>query len=333
MAQFQRIGDKKEWRDLLGKALFKTFFHSLEWEDFLEKNFKWLKFEHYLYKDEILLSLARYKIFGREKLISHPFCEYGGPLPLKQGISGREFKNNLFSSFRNPLKISLHPEISRYFNESGLKEPDSSRDAYFIENISQKSEDEIFSSFRKTLRHSLRIADRNIEIEKCKDKKDLRDFYNLYLKTVRRHKTIAYPYSFFEYFFNNTNNKAEIVLAKLKDKIIAGSIFLFYDKYIHYFLNASDGKYKDLRANYLILWNQIKNYLGTGYEVFDFGGTGRGSSLEVFKSGWGAKRYPIFEIKNFSENKLRESRLRNILGIFPSFILEKLSQELLRFKL
>lgn len=332
MSLFQKIDDKREYQELLDKVLFKTFFHTLEWEGFLEKEFNWLKFEHYLYRKELLLSFARYKILGKEKILSHPFCEYGGPLPLKEGINGREFKKELFSSFKDFLKISFHPQIPRYFKNLGLKEPDSSRDTYFIENIHQRGEEEVYSSFRKTLRHSIKKSQQNnLEIKKCQREDELRFFYNLYLKTAKRHRTIPYPFSFFKYFL--TSESSEIILAYYKGKIIGGSIFLFYDKFVHYSLNASEQRYRDLGASYLILWNQIKNYLGKNYQIFDLGGTRRGSSLEVFKRGWGAKRYPIFEIKNFQETKLRKSKLRNIFAILPSLLIEKSSPYLLRYKL
>ena len=44
MRNFQKIENKEEVRNLLDKVLFKTFFHKLEWQEFLEKEFKWLKF-------------------------------------------------------------------------------------------------------------------------------------------------------------------------------------------------------------------------------------------------------------------------------------------------
>lgn len=332
MSCFQQIKDKVKYQELLSKVLFKTFFHGLDWEEFLEKEFKWLEFEHYLYKDEALLSLFRYRLLGKEKLVSHPFCEYGGVLPLKIGISGRELKINLFKEFEHELKIKFHPAIPKRFKEFGLKEPESANDAYFIENIDKKSEQEIFSSFRKTLRHSIKKAEKEkVKLEKCKNENDLRLFYNLYLKTIKRHKTIAYPFSFFKYFFNSSD--AEIILAKYENRIIAGSIFLFYDKFVHYFLNASDYNYRNKKPSYLILWNQIKNCLGKDYQIFDLGGTGKGSQLEVFKRGWGTKKYTIFELKNFKKGKIKTSRLRNIFRFLPSFLFEKISPYFLKYKL
>jgi len=332
MKRFQKIGDKKEWQELLNKALFKLLFHNLEWEEFLERNFDWLKFEHYLYKGEALLSFAKYKIFGKEKLISHPFCEYGGPLPLKENIDGIEFKKDLFLNFTTPFKISFHPQIPRYFRNLGLKEPDSERDTYLIGTLNLKTEKDIWNSLRKTTRNEIKRAEINtVLIEKCQSEKDLRTFYNLYIKSAKRHKNLPYPFSFFEYFLNSEHS--EIVLAKYEKRIIAGSIFLFYDKFIHYFLNASDERYKNLRPNHLILWNQMENYTGKNFQFFDLGGTRRGSTLEIFKRGWGGNRYPIFELTNFREGKLRESRFRDVFSLLPSFLIKKLSPYLLKHKL
>ncbi len=334
--KFKQIKNRDEWRKKIDNALFKTFFHSLEWEEFLEKNFKWLKFEHYIYQNQAILSLARVKIKGKEKIVSHPFCEYGGILPLVKKIEIEQLKHDLFFQFKNSLKISFHPEFLNYFeNEevavlSSFKE--SKINTYFIEGFDEKTKEEIWAGFRKTLRHSMRKAQtQNLSIKKCDNKKDLRSFYNLYLKNAKKHKIPAYPFSFFVYFLNSSDT--EIILVKYKNKVIAGSVFLFYNKFIHYFLNASDIDYKSLYPNHLILWEQIQNYVGKDYKVFDFGGTRVGSSLEVFKQGWGTKEYPIFEMSNHkSKNNLRNSKLRKIFGILPCFVIEKISPYLLKYK-
>lgn len=326
-SKFLKIDDEKQWQDLLAKALFKTFFHQPKWEKFLESQFKWLRFEHYNYQDRALLSLVR---INGKKLVSHPFCEYGGPLPLANQMDIEEFQNDLFSYFKK-LRISFHPKILTYFTLPRNVKPQ--RTTYWIENLHQKTKDQIWSSFRKTLKHSIQKAEQqNLRIEKCQSEKELKYLYNLYIKSVKKHKTLAYPFSFFKYFLNFPNS--EIILAKHNDKIIAGSVFLFYDKFIHYFQNTVDEKYKNLGANYLILWHQIQNYSGKNYQVFDFGGTRIGSSLQIFKGGWGGQQYPIFELNNpLKKDKLRNSKLRIVFGLLPLFLIKKLSPYLLKYKL
>ena len=62
----------------------------------------------------------------------------------------------------------------------------------------------------------------------------------------------------------------------------------------------------------------------TGYDYFDLGGTRKGSGLEVFKRGWGAKEYPIYETSP-SGSAYRNSRLRDIWGMLPKGAIEKLA--------
>ena len=349
---FLEIKNQSEWQALFNKALFKTFFHQPEWESFLESQFKWLGFKHYLWRDELLLSLAEVSFGrGRKKFVSHPFCEYGGPLPLTTGIDFEQFKQDLFNDFQGQaIKISFHPAISSLFSSSpSLLSPippfrslfppsppislisPSARRTFFVENLQQKTERELWLSLRKTTQQEIEKAQKNnLTVAKCENQKELNAFYRLYLAKAREHKIPAYPCCFFEYFFNSP--QAEIILAKSGNKVIAGSVFLFYDKCIHYFLNASSREGATKRANHLILWEQMKKYCGQG-KIFDLGGTRVGSPLEVFKKGWGSDPQPIVELSNTPAGASRRaSKLRILWGFLPLGLIEKLSPRLLKYK-
>jgi len=331
---------KQEYKDLFNTALFSTFFHAPEWQDFLEKEFKWLKFEHYLYKparrgggDEFLLS------FGRvgNKLISLPFCEYGGPLPLKDNIDFRNFEKDVLKEFKN-IKIKFHPKILDYFNISN-KRSDQTSEAikhqtltHWIENLKNISEQELLSSFRKTSRHEIIHAQESgLEIKKCENLKELKRFYNLYTANLKRKKTVPYPFPVIKFLYEQPDT--EILLALIGNKIIAGSLFLNYSGFVHYFLNASDYKYRNFGVNYLIIWEKLKDLIGKNV-IFDFGASPRGSNLEIFKRGWGGKEYPILQIGiKRTEEGLRSSKLRNIWGLLPNWLIKKLSPKLIKYRL
>lgn len=328
MKNFQKIESKEEVADLLDKVLFKTFFHELEWQEFLEKESKWLKFEHYLYKNEALLT------FGKigNKLISLPFCEYGGPLPLeKVGIVlWEQFERDVFEEFGNNIKIKIHPEISNLSgNPSGAS---SILSSYWLKNLENTSEQEIWDSFRKTLRHSIKNAQKNsLEIKKCQNLADLKKFYNLYVANLKRKKTVPYPFSVIKYLYESSGS--ELSLAFYKSKIIAGSLFLDYSYFVHYFLSASDYKHRDLGANHLILWEKIKSLCGQD-KIFDLGAAPRGSNLEIFKSGWGGDEKPIYQIGIKKEDeRLRSSKLRKIWALLPNFVVKKISRYFIKYRI
>lgn len=326
--RFLKIEDKKEWQDLLDKVLFKTFFHSWKWEEFLEKNFKWLRFERYNWQDKALLSMAN---IGGKKLISHPFCEYGGPLPLVQEIDGAAFKKDLLEEFKTPFKISFHPVLLAYFNNLGKEE--SERETYLIKNLHQQTPDELWDKLDRNRHRSIKTAlDGGFKIEKCKSVEDLKELYNLYVKNLKNHKTPAYPFSFFEFFFRNP--QAEIILVKREGKFIGGNIFLFYGKTVHSFLCGFEDKYKKFGVHSLVIWSEIRKGQKEGMETFDLGAVRKTSSLEDFKQRWGGSSFPIAELKNYAGgSKLKNSFLRDVWGLLPTPLVKFLSPYFIKYRL
>ena len=328
VSNFQKIEDKREWQNLLGRVLFKTFFHSWEWEEFLESQFSWMKFEHYNWQGKALLSLARVRISGKEKLISHPFCEYGGPLPLIQDIDGQAFQKDLFEQFKAPLKISFHPYLLNYFK--GFDAKDSPRETYLLKNISRLNVETVGD--RNRHRQKNKAQDSGLTVEKCKTENDLKILYDFYVKSLKKHKALVYPFSFFRFFLKNS--QAEILLVKKRDKVGGGNVFLICGKNVHSFLCGFDEKYRKLGAHTLVLWSELKQKQREGFETFDFGATKKGSSIGDFKNRWGAAPFPVFELKNYTgESKLKNSFLRDVWSYLPTPLVKILSPRFIKYKL
>jgi len=323
---FIKIENSQDWQVLLEKVLFETFFHNMEWEEFLESQFKWLKFERYVYKNSAILSLAN----AGNKLISHPFCEYGGPLPLIEKIDGKQFQKDLFEEFKTPFKISFHPKLLNYFE--GIEFPENQRETYFFENLDSQTEDNIWQLMDRNRHRSIKEAQgHSFKIRKCENKEELKKLYGFYIKNLKKHRAIPYPFSFFEFFFSSP--KAEVMTVDRRGAV-GGNIFLFYDKIIHSFLCGFDDVAKIESAHSLVLWEEIKKAGSRGYSTFDFGATRKDSSIRDFKERWGAKAHPIYELKNYSgESGLRKSKLRDIFGLLPVFLIKKISPYLLKYKL
>lgn len=343
MRNFQKIEDKNEIKKLLDKALFKTFFHSLEWQEFLEKEFKWLRFEYYLYKDELLLSFARYKIFGKEKLISLPFCEYGGPLPLKREIKFDDFQKDIFAFFGKDIKIKFHPQILSFLNIDREKEKTLPNTvSYQIIDLDKKTEQGLFQSFRLSTKQRIRKGlNENLSVSKCENREDLNKFYGLYVKAMKKNKTVCFPCKIFDFLWQKSlkSDPVDFLLVRHQGRIIAGIIVVFYAGFAHYFLSGMDYKYaKENKLNpiYFILWEEIKKIISSKTaNVFDFGGTKRETSLEEFKRGWSPDCYPIFklEVDEIVSQRLRESKLRDIWGFLPDFLIKMISPYIIRYRL
>ena len=329
-SNFKRI-DKTDYCRFFNEVQFKTFFHNSKWHDFLEAEFRWLKFEYYLYKNEAILPLARFRTFGEDKLVSLPFCEYGGPLLLVNDFNFEEFKACAISEFGENIRIKFHPQIilnQKIEND----EPGNETIASWIEDLKNKSEKEILNSFRKTLKHEIRDAqNKKLIIRKCGNSGELKQFYGLYVANLRRKKTVPYPFAIFEFLFGRP--ETEILLALYNDKIISGDLFLNYGKFTHYFFSATDYKYRKYGAAHLLLWEKIRDLVGKD-KILDLGATQKDSSLDTFKRGWGGRDYPIMQIGiKKSPKGLRSSRIRNIWGLLPNFAIKALSSKLIKYRI
>lgn len=339
MANFQKIESKKELQELLDNVLFKTFFHELEWQEFLEREFGWLRFEHYLYKDELLLGLGR---IGK-RLISLPFCEYGGPLPVKENFNLEEFGKDVLKNFEN-IKIKFHPTILKFSEVQPPKSPEIKGPTctYWINNLDKLNEDALFSSFRLSTKQRIRKGSKeNLLISKCENRKDLKEFYEIYVKTMKKNRTVCYPVQVFEFLQQKSleTEMIDFLIVKEKGKIVSGIVVLFYSDIAHYYLSAMEQKYvrkNKLNPMYFVLWEEIKKIANSGKaNVFDFGGTKIGSSLEEFKRGWAAKQYPIWTIESgqAAQEKLRQSKLRDVWGLLPNFLVKIISPYIIKYRL
>ena len=63
-------------------------------------------------------------------------------------------------------------------------------------DYSKKTVDDLWFEFRKTLRQEIKKSEQfNVWIEECESENELKQFYNLYVATVKRHKNIPLPFS------------------------------------------------------------------------------------------------------------------------------------------
>jgi lipid II:glycine glycyltransferase (peptidoglycan interpeptide bridge formation enzyme) len=88
------------------------------------------------------------------------------------------------------------------------------------------------------------------------------------------------------------------MLASYNKKTIAGAVYFHFGDKALFKYGASEKKYRHLRANNLVMWEAVKQYVKNGYGSFCFGRTEpENAGLRQFKSGWGAKEYLIYYYK------------------------------------
>ena len=143
---------------------------------------------------------------------------------------------------------------------------------------------------------------------------ELREWYRLYLETMRHNFVPPRPYRFFVALWELLKPRGlmQLTLAEQQTRgqrrIIAGAIFLMFGRTVSFAFSGSRRGDLFLRPNDLIQWQAINQACHEGFGFFDFGEVPEGcDDLARFKSKWGAEPvrlyryyYPYADAKNSS---------------------------------
>ena len=147
-----------------------------------------------------------------------------------------------------------------------------------------------------------------INIREAESEQDLKEWYKLYLETVRWHMVAARPYRFFKFLFENLVPKGimKLLLAECSEagekRIIAGSVFLSFNDTVFYSFNGRNRTGLMNHANDLIQWEAIHTACKEGFKYYDMGEVSEcNATLAQFKSKWGCNSKQIYHYY-FSRN-------------------------------
>ena len=193
------------------------------------------------------------------------------------------------------------------------------------------NEDELFSKLKGNTKRNIKKAQKkNIEIKLQNSLDSMKQFFKLNCMTRKKHGLPPQPFSFFKKLYRNVISKKKgfVALAYSKKKVIAGAVFLHFNKKAVYKYGASDENFLNLRPNNLIMWEAIKHYAKEGYSNFSFGITEmENHGLLQFKRGWGGTESSInyyrYSVKDeeFIKDSFRAKTSYSIFKRMPSPVL------------
>lgn len=180
---------------------------------------------------------------------------------------------------------------------------------YIIENIDQKTEDQIFEDFKTNVRNDIRKAQKTLTVAETDDI-DL--FYSINHK-IFESKKIKVPYSldFIKRIDNacKSNNCRKIFIAKDEQDNVYSVVYIIWDKNAAYYIaGGSNPEVKNQGANTLVIWEAIRS-MRDKTKNFDFEGS-MIEPIEHFFSSFGSIQTPYFYVR-----KINSVWLRMIFGL------------------
>jgi peptidoglycan pentaglycine glycine transferase (the first glycine) len=166
----------------------------------------------------------------------------------------------------------------------------------FIIDIT-KPEEQLLAEMKAKTRYNIKLAQKHgVEIS---NEENISDFIRLTKIMAERQGISTHPENYYRKMIEMIpGNMLKMYVAKFNGNIIAANLVAFFGGTATYLHGASDDKYKNLMAPYLLQWQQILDAKALGCERYDFGGvkTREKNSWEGitrFKTSFSPKTEPL----------------------------------------
>ena len=347
-------GDSGEWNTLVKQSVDSTFYHLWEWSRILSLTYGYPRICLQVRDGEtliggLLLMHVKSRIFG-SRLVSLPFCEYGGPI-IDSSIDSSIMRlslsaiikviNKLAKKFgvdsielRNP---PLLPFISETLFSYGYSKPQ--RYVTFRLNLA-KPLDQIWDALRRDRRRTIQGAvESGLIVDEVQTYTQLKAYYELYLKTQIKHGSPPNSYSFFETIFDLLYLKkmCKILVAKYQSRIIGGTIIFYYKDTVYWWNGVIDDKYRHLGPTDLLVWEIIEWGAKNNFKILDFGRTRINTTIYSFKKGWGGQKTPLYNYLYFLKRKelpdptqKKYAYLSRIWSLIPTILTQRLGPRIIK---
>jgi len=295
---------KDLWNDYVSANTYAHVYHLWEWGDALCKTYN-LSRRYFAVKEDqrivgVLPTFYVRSLLFADKIVSLPFCEYGGPLVAD--YSDPSVAENVFVMLMkkvHELAGKLRIDYIEFRQPSGLLSFSSSATGFrvlrryvtFRVDLTV-GESEVWKNFdgrtRRHVKKAVRIGTKIREV----NVDSLGHYYALYLRTQKRLGSPPHSYAFFRNLYDGFVSKGllRMFLALYDGKPVAGVMVFCFNGKLYWWNNVLDKRYASLDSTNLLLWHVIRLGMENGFKVLDLGRTRREDvGVYHFKSGWGGR--------------------------------------------
>lgn len=234
-----------------------------------------------------VLPLVRIKPpFMRPKMVSLPFCDYGGPVADEDSV-----KEELFRAAKE-LKASEGLCALELRIREEAREPDSwsSGEKVRMTLALPESGRTLFTSFKPKLRSQIRKAEKNgLNCSLGIEEELLTRFYKVFCQNMRRLGSPVHSLSFFRELRMSYGPKMVVAVVDLDGLPVGAGIVLMENGEACIPWASTLAEYNHLAPNMLLYWRLLECASHRGAKTFDFGRSSFGEGTFRFKKQWGAK--------------------------------------------
>ena len=248
--------------------------------------------------------VLRSRLFG-DKLVSMPYSEYGGIISTGEHAAEVELWNRA-------TEIAHDRDVDYVL----LRGVDTVPDASGIETEHQyvtfelpltEGTDAVWDGCETRFRNGVRKAEKNdITTRRVTSTAGLREYYDLFLATMRGHGTPPHSFGFFQRMYDwlGTDDTVRLYLAEYDETVVNGALVFVFGDRAYYWSAVSEYEYRDLNGGSLLLWQAIKDAADDGCAVFDLGRTREGSGVYHYKKSLGGSKQTLNDVYYFPDERV-----------------------------
>jgi len=137
-----------------------------------------------------------------------------------------------------------------------------------------REEDELLKDMKSKTRYNVRLAGRRGIKVRSGDLADLPLFYEMYVETSGRDEFIIRPFAYYRHAWQAfiEANLAQLFIAELEGRPLAGLILFRFGNKVWYMYGASRDLHRNLMPNHLLQWEAIRWAKAQGCTVYDLWG-------------------------------------------------------------
>jgi len=283
--------EETAWNNFVGAMTAGTFFHLAGWRHIIERSFGHRTCYAFAEQDGVIAGILplvhiRSLAFG-SRLISVPFCVYGGPLAADPQTARAlsEYSIELMKRVgANLVEFRMRePECEGWQTRSNLyatfRKPIATDPAKNLKEIPRKQR----AVVRKGIENGLRS-----QISQDTDR-----FHRIYAESVRDLGTPVFARRYFRLLTDHFRDCSEILTVIDDDKPIAAVLSFFYrDEVLPYYAGGTP-RARQRAANDFMYWELMTRSASRGAQLFDFGRSKFGTGSFAFKKNWGFEPQPL----------------------------------------
>jgi len=273
------------WDEFVGAMPAGTFFHKAGWRQVIEQSFGHRPCYIFAEQDGAIAGVLplvhmRSLLFG-SRLISAPFCVYGGPLACDLGVA----------EALSEYSVGLMKRVGATFVEFRMREPgfdgwETRSDLYatFRKPITSDPEKNLKAIPRKqraVVRKGIQNGLRS-QLSKDTDR-----FHRIYAESVRDLGTPVFSRRYFRLLMDRFRDCTEILTVIDGGKPISAVLSFFFREEVLPYYGGGTLRARHRAANDFMYWDLMTRGAERGARLFDFGRSKFGTGSFAFKKNWG----------------------------------------------